>query len=79
MVVETTCHSRLKEKKRESQARSLEPAGCAKHEEKLIYRIRKKQIFKNDLNLGKKFPKYKMGAYSAWRHKATVDLSQTWK
>lgn len=62
-----------------SCARSLEPVACAEHEEKLIYDIRKRQITEDEPNLGKMFPKYKTGAYSALRHKATVDWSQTWK
>lgn len=66
MVVETTCYSRPKGGKKKE-----EPATCAEHEEKLIYWIWKKQIVKNELNLRKQFPKYKMGAYTALHHKAT--------
>lgn len=56
----------------ETWASSLEPVACVEHVEKLIYRIRKKQIVKSELNLGKKFPEYKMGTYDALCHKATV-------
>lgn len=53
--------------------------ACAEHEEKLIYNIRKRQITEDEPSLGKMIPMYRMGAYSALRHKATGDWSQTWK
>lgn len=65
-------HTQTEKPTNETWASSLEPVACVEHAEKLIYRIRKKQIVKNELNLGKKFPKYKMGTYGALRHKATV-------